>query len=220
MLVRYAMAAVAVCTAAVCSASPAVYKYVDAGGVAHFTDKPDSRRYKLFELTPKGLTRSGDHYDPRLLARAAHYDAMIEAEAKSAGVEPNLLRAVIVVESGFNSRAVSKRGAVGLMQLMPATASRFGVSDRYDPRQNVRGGALYLGFLINRFRHDVRLALAAFNAGEDAVARNSGQIPPFIETLEYVPKVLKIYQALTEQQQRQTSLAALPGIQAGEIPAL
>ena len=212
MLVKYAMAAIAVCTAAICSASPPIYRYVDADGVAHFTDKPDSRRYKLVDLTPKGLTRSGDRYDPRLLARAAQYDAIIEAEARSAGVEPNLLRAVIVVESGFNSRAVSKRGAVGLMQLMPETATRFGVSNRYDPRQNVRGGALYLGFLVNRFRQNVRLALAAFNAGEDAVDRNSGQIPPFTETLEYVPKVLKIYQALTEQQQPQTPLAALPRI--------
>ncbi|MFZ1099021.1 MAG: lytic transglycosylase domain-containing protein [Steroidobacteraceae bacterium] len=212
ILLKYAMAAMAVCAAAICSASPPIYRYVDADGLAHFTDKPDSRRYKLFDLTPKDLTRSGDRYDPGLLARATQYDAIIEAEAKSAGVEPNLLRAVIVVESGFNSRAVSTRGAVGLMQLMPATATRFGVSDRYDPRQNVRGGALYLGFLINRFRQNLRLALAAFNAGEDAVDRNSGQIPPFIETLEYVPKVLKVYQALTEQRQRQTSLAALPRI--------
>ncbi len=212
MLVKCAMAAMAVCAAAICSASPPIYKYVDADGVAHFTDKPDSRRYQLLDLTPKGLTRSGDHYDPGLLARAAQYDVIIEAEAKSAGVEPNLLRAVIVVESGFNSRAVSKRGAVGLMQLMPATATRFGVSNRYDPRQNVRGGALYLGFLISRFGQNVHLALAAFNAGEDAVERNSGQIPPFIETLEYVPKVLKIYQALTERQRHQTTLAALPPI--------
>lgn len=199
MLLKYGIAALALCMA-VCNASPPIYKYVDADGVPHFTDKPESRRYRLLDLTPKGLTRSGDYYDPRLLARAAQYDAIIEAEAKSAGVEPNLLRAVIVVESGFNSRAVSKRGAVGLMQLMPGTATRFGVSDRYDPRQNVRGGALYLGFLINRFRQNVRLALAAFNAGEDAVDRNAGQIPPFVETLEYVPKVLKIYRALTEQQ--------------------
>ena len=204
MLVKYAMAAIAVCTAAICSASPPIYKYVDAEGVAHFTDKPDSRRYQLVDLTPKGLTRSGDRYDPALLTRATQYDAIIESEAKSAGVEPNLLRAVIVVESGFNSRAVSKRGAVGLMQLMPETATRFGVSNRYDPRQNVRGGALYLGFLINRFSQNVRLALAAFNAGEDAVDRNAGQIPPFIETLEYVPKVLKIYQALSERQRQAT----------------
>src|SRR5271170_4511063 len=212
MLLKYAIAAMAAFTAAICSASPPIYKYVDAAGVTHFTDKPDSRRYQLFDLTLEGLTRSGDPYDPGLLARAARYDAIIEAEAKSAGVEPNLLRAVIVVESGFNPRAVSRRGAVGLMQLMPATATRFGVSNRYDPRQNVRGGALYLGFLINRFRRNVRLALAAFNAGEDAVDRSSGQIPPYIETLEYVPRVLRIYQTLTERQQRQTALAALPRI--------
>jgi soluble lytic murein transglycosylase-like protein len=212
MLVKYAVAAMAVCTAAICSASPRIYKCDDADRVAHLSDKPSSSGYDVFDPTPNGLTRSGDHYDPRLPARAARYDGIIEAEAKSAGVEPNLLRAVIVVESGFNSRAVSKSGAVGLMQLMPATATRFGVCNRYDPLQNVRGGALYLGFLIKRFRQNVHLALAAFNAGEDAVDRSSGQIPPFIETLEYVPKVLKIYQALTDQQQRQTSLAALPRI--------
>lgn len=205
MLLRSAIAAVALSAAAVCGASPpAIYKYVDGAGVAHFTDKPDSARYALFDL--KGLTRSGDHYDPRLLARSTRYDAIIEAEAKSAGVESNLVRAVIVVESGFNPRAVSRRGAVGLMQLMPATATRFGVRNRYDPRQNVRGGARYLGFLINRFGPNVRIALAAFNAGEDAVERNSGQIPPFSETLEYVPKVLQIYQALTDRQRRQAAL--------------
>jgi soluble lytic murein transglycosylase-like protein len=207
---KLVLTALAVCTAPIGSASTAIYKYVDADGVAHFTDMPDSGRYELLDLSPKGLTRSGDHYDPRLLSLATRYDALIEAEARSAAIEPNLLRAVIVVESGFNARAVSKRGAVGLMQLMPATAMRFGVSNRYDPRQNVRGGALYLGFLINRFRQNVRLALAAFNAGEDAVDRNSGQIPPYAETLEYVPKVLRIYQALAEQQQRQHTLAALP----------
>ncbi len=210
MLVKYAMAAMSVCAAAICSASP-IYKY-DADSVAHSTGTSDSRAYELFDPTPKGLTRNGDHCDPRLPARAAQYDAIIEAAAKSAGVEPNLLRAVIVVESGFNSRAVSKSGAVGLMQLMPATATRFGVLNRYDPLQNVRGGALYLSFLIKRFRQDVHLALAAFNAGEDAVDRSWGQIPPFSETLEYVPKVLKIYQALTDQQQRQTTSAALPRV--------
>ena len=92
------------------------------------------------------------------------------------------------------------------MQLMPTTAIRFGVSNRYDPRQNVRGGALYLGFLISRFHQNVRLALAAFNAGEDAVDRNAGEVPPFIETLDYIPKVLRIYEMLTEQAQHQSVL--------------
>src|SRR5208283_261596 len=212
-LKRLILCSAALAATAVAAATPAaaaqsrIYTYLDADGVRHYTDVPDNSRYKLLSMSPKDLTESGEHYNPALLARATQYDAIIEKAAESASVEPNLLRAVIVVESGFNSRAVSKRGAVGLMQLMPATATRFGVSNPYDPRQNVHAGALYLGFLIKRFRQNVHLALAAFNAGEDAVDRSSGQIPPFIETLEYIPKVLKIYQALTDQQQRQTTLA-------------
>ncbi len=174
-----------------------IYTYVDADGVKHFTDVPDDSRYRLLVLSPADLTRSGDHYSRALLARASQYDAIIEKAAVSAALEPNLLRAVIVVESGFNSRAVSRRGAVGLMQLMPDTASRFGVADRYDPRDNVHGGARYLKFLMDRFGQDVRLALAAYNAGEDAVARNGGRIPPFTETMAYVPRVLKVYRMLT-----------------------
>jgi soluble lytic murein transglycosylase-like protein len=134
-----------------------------------------------------------------LLAKAGQYDSIIERAALAASVEPNLLRAVIVVESGFNPRAVSKRGAVGLMQLMPATATRFGVSNRYDPRENVHAGARYLRFLIDRFGQDVSLALAAYNAGEGAVERNGGRIPHFTETMAYVPRVLKIYRMLREQ---------------------
>src|SRR6202011_1378722 len=126
-------------------------------------------------------------------------DSIIEKAAMAASVEPNLLRAVIVVESGFNSRALSKRGAVGLMQLMPATASRFGVSNPYDPRENVHAGARYLRFLIDRFGQDVSLALAAYNAGEGAVERNGGRIPHFTEPMAYVPRVLKIYRMLREQ---------------------
>jgi soluble lytic murein transglycosylase-like protein len=185
--------------AGVAQAHSHIYTYVDADGVKHFTDVPDNNRYRLLVLSPGDLTQSGDLYDARLLARAAQYDAIIEKAALAAAVEPNLLRAVIVVESGFNSRAVSKRGAVGLMQLMPATASRFGVSNPYDPRENVHAGARYLKFLMNRFGQNVRLALAAYNAGEDAVVRNGGQIPPFTETMAYVPKVLRIYRMLSDQ---------------------
>ena len=173
-----------------------IYSYVDSLGVRHFTDVPDNNRYRLFHLDLRGRTESGQTYDPRLLARASRYDPIIDGAAASAQVEPALLRAVIVVESGFNSRAVSKTGAIGLMQLMPATALRFGVTDPYDPRQNVHGGAHYLKYLMDRFGQNLRLALAAYNAGEDAVARNGGHIPPYEETREYVPKVMKIYRIL------------------------
>jgi soluble lytic murein transglycosylase-like protein len=176
-----------------------IYTYVDADGIKHYTDVPDNNRYKLLVLSPHDMTESGQYYDAGLMARATQYDSIIEKAAISAAVEPNLLRAVIVVESGFNSRAVSKRGAVGLMQLMPATATRFGVSNPYDPKQNVHAGARYLKFLIDRFGQDVRLALAAYNAGEEAVDRNGGRIPPFAETMAYVPRVLKIYRMLAEQ---------------------
>ena len=189
----------AVLGATVAQAHSKIYTYLDAEGIRHFTDVPDDNRYRLLVLSPQDMTESGDRYDPALLARATQYDAIIEKAASSTSVEANLLRAVIVVESGFNSRAVSKRGAVGLMQLMPATASRFGVSNPYDPKENVHGGARYLKFLMDRFGQNIRLALAAYNAGEEAVDRNGGQIPPFTETMAYVPKVLKIYRMLAQQ---------------------
>jgi soluble lytic murein transglycosylase-like protein len=181
------------------AANAKIYTYMDAQGSRHYTDVPDNNRYRLLVLSARDRTASGDRYDAQVLARASQYDSIIEHAAIAAAVEPNLLRAVIVVESGFNSHAVSKRGAVGLMQLMPATASRFGVSNPYDARQNVHAGARYLKFLIDRFGHDIRLALAAYNAGEEAVNRNGGQIPPFSETRAYVPRVLKIYKMLGEQ---------------------
>src|ERR1700678_3326266 len=185
--------------ASAAAAHSQIYSYVDADGLRHYTDVPDNNRYRLLILSPQERTASGDRYDAMLLARAGQYDSIIEKAATSASVEPNLLRAVIVVESGFNSRAVSKRGAVGLMQLMPATATRFGVSNPYDPLQTVHAGARYLKFLIDSFGQDVRLALAAYNAGEDAVERNGGQIPPFAETQAYVPRVLRIYRMLAAQ---------------------
>jgi soluble lytic murein transglycosylase-like protein len=199
MLLKPAILIATLLVASTVSARPQIYTYVDATGLRHYTDVPDNNRYRLLVLSPHDRTASGDRYDMMLLAKAGQYDSIIEKAAISACVEANLLRAVIVVESGFNSRAVSKRGAVGLMQLMPATATRFGVSNAFDPRQNVHGGARYLKFLIDRFGQNVGLALAAYNAGEDAVARNGGQIPPFTETMAYVPRVLKIYRMLTEQ---------------------
>jgi soluble lytic murein transglycosylase-like protein len=199
MVLKSAFLIACLLAASAAAAHAKIYTYLDADGVRHYTDVPDNNRYRLLVLSPHDRTAAGDRYDTMLLAKAGQYDSIIEKAAISASVEPNLLRAVIVVESGFNSRAVSKRGAVGLMQLMPATATRFGVSNPYDPRENVHAGARYLKFLIDRFGQNVRLALAAYNAGEEAVDRNGGQIPPFSETMAYVPRVLKIYQMLREQ---------------------
>jgi soluble lytic murein transglycosylase-like protein len=175
-----------------------IYSYVDETGTHHYTDVPDNNRYRLVTLSWQERARSGDRYDPHWTARAREFDAIIERAARSASIEANLLRAVIVVESGFNPHARSPRGAIGLMQLMPATASRFGVSDLDDPRENIRAGAAYLKFLMNRFGQNMHLALAGYNAGEQAVDRHGGRIPPYAETLEYVPKVLHIYRTLAD----------------------
>jgi hypothetical protein len=116
------------------------------------------------------------------------YDGLIVQAAARERLDPNLLRAVIRVESAFDERAVSSAGARGLMQLMPDTAARFGVRDAFDAEQNIAGGAKYLGVLLRMFRQDVPLALAAYNAGEGNVMRYKG-IPPFRETRDYVRKI-------------------------------
>ncbi len=191
--------ALLVLPAAFARAEVRIYTFIDEDGVRHYTDHPDDNRYRLMINPLRERTHSGEHYDARLLARSSVYDPIIEHAAASQAIEANLLRAVIVVESGFNSRAVSPRGAVGLMQLMPATARRFGASNLYDPGQNVVAGACYLKFLMHRFGNDLRLALAAYNAGEDAVDRSGGRIPAFSETQAYVPRVMGIYQKLIAQ---------------------
>ena len=108
-------------------------------------------------------------------------------------IDPHLIHAVISAESGFNPRAVSHAGAMGLMQLMPGTAERFGVSNPFDPVANINGGARYLRWLLNKFKNDVRLALAGYNAGENAVIKYGRKIPPYKETQQYVGRVLKFY---------------------------
>lgn len=173
-----------------------IYAFVDPGGVTHYTNVPVDPRYEFLLASPKEKTRSGDPYDPRLLAGASRYDAIITRAARETALEPALLRAVIAIESGFNSRAVSRAGAAGLMQLMPATARRFGARDRLDPAQNVHAGAHYLRSLVDRYDNDLRLALAAYNAGEDAVDQCGRCIPHYRETQNYVPRVLRVYEIL------------------------
>jgi len=117
----------------------------------------------------------------------------VQEAARTNGLDPNLVDLVIRMESGYNSRAVSTKGARGVMQLMPGTASLYGVRNIYDPFQNIRGGVHYLRDLLQRFNSDVALALAAYNAGPDAVERHGG-VPPFDETRTYVRTILTAYQ--------------------------
>ena len=124
---------------------------------------------------------------------STQWNSHIEAAARANNLEPALIRAVISAESGHNPFARSPAGAVGLMQLMPATAQRYGVTNRLDPAQSINGGARYLRDLMDMFGNDMQLALAAYNAGEEAVMRYGRRIPPFQETMNYVPRVLKFY---------------------------
>jgi soluble lytic murein transglycosylase-like protein len=123
----------------------------------------------------------------------SRYASQIQAAAMANNVEAALIRAVISVESGYNPSAKSKKGAVGLMQLMPATAKRYKVKNRRDPEQNIHGGARYLRDLLRMFDNSLHLTLAAYNAGEHAVMKYGNRIPPYRETLAYVPKVMKFY---------------------------
>ena len=121
------------------------------------------------------------------------YNSEVLAAAKQASLEPALIHAVIATESKHNARAKSNKGAYGLMQLMPATARRFNVQNKNDAGQNILAGSLYLRELLNLFNGDLKLSLAAYNAGPAAVQKYKNRIPPYQETMHYVPKVLKYY---------------------------
>jgi soluble lytic murein transglycosylase-like protein len=139
-------------------------------------------------ISISGTGAAADAREISVPSRATEFDEIIAAEARATGLNPVLVRAVIEAESAFNPRAVSRVGAMGLMQLMPGTARDLGVIDPFDPAQNIRGGAAYLRSLLDRFDGSVELALAAYNAGPGAVERYDG-VPPYRETRNYVAKL-------------------------------
>jgi soluble lytic murein transglycosylase-like protein len=172
-----------------------IYKYVDKYGRVYLTDRPSHTGYKRLVKTWKGwseATSSSINYR-HLAANRKRFTRTIELAAKHHKLPTALLHAVITAESAYDPNAVSRAGAVGLMQLMPATAERYGVRDRKDPNANVTGGTRYLKDLLGMFDNDLVLALAAYNAGENAVIKHGRQIPPYQETQTYVRRVLKFY---------------------------
>jgi soluble lytic murein transglycosylase-like protein len=163
-----------------------IYAWRDGAGNWVLSDRPkdpSAQTYAIakadaFRTTVKGTTGT----------RATRYDALIEENAAVHGVNPHLVRAVIQAESAFNPRALSHKGAMGLMQLMPQTAAELGVLDPYNPAENIRAGVVYLKGLLTKFAQNVELALAAYNAGPRAVQKY-GAIPPYRETRDYVSKI-------------------------------
>lgn len=161
-----------------------IYTRTNANGVVEATNIPDASDFRL-TYPGKGTLIHSRGFRSRYDGR---YDGHILDAASTHGVSMDLVKAVIQVESEFDAFAVSSKGAQGLMQLMPFTARRFGVFDAFDPRQNIFGGVQYLRFLLDLFQGDVALALAGYNAGENAVIRFKG-IPPYKETRGYVQRI-------------------------------
>jgi len=210
-MVRYLPIFACVLLLATPAAEAQIYTWTDANGVVHLADhrpgsqvaaKPAPRLTASAPGAPtRGpLTSTTAQAAPRPVAYRADgpagtrfsntFNPFIDRYAHAYSVSPDLVRAVIQVESGFNPFARSVEGAVGLMQLMPDTAVEMGVKDRLDPEDNIRGGVAYLRQLLNRYGDDVRLALAAYNAGPGAVDRH-GTVPPYRETRQYVTDVTR-----------------------------
>ena len=176
-----------------------MYKYVDKHNRTYFSDTPINNKYEKMIRTWKGweLPKNDSSSRWHFINNKKKYSPIIDRAAKRHGLYEDLLHSVIRVESSYNPNAVSRAGAVGLMQLMPETAKRFGVRDRRDPSQNIEGGARYLSYLFELFKlHNdnlkLRLVLASYNAGEGAVKKYNNTIPPYKETKDYVKKVLAL----------------------------
>ncbi len=166
-----------------------IYKYIDENGVIHFTNVPTDPTYQ-YNLFIREMTKKS----PLTISRYSSnvYDEMITEASRKHGVSFPLLKAVIKVESDFNPRAVSRAGALGLMQIMPQNAKAFRMRDPFDPRENILTGTQYFRELLEQFNGKLQLALAAYNAGPNVVARYNS-IPPIKETEDYVERVMKYF---------------------------
>jgi soluble lytic murein transglycosylase-like protein len=187
--VRIFTAALFVCILAAAEPVQAqIYSWRDANGHLVLSDKP--RPAAEGEMTTYAVAgaqiRTTTKPAPTL--RAEHYDGLIDRYAREQGISPELVRAVIQAESAFNPRAISRKGAMGLMQLMPATARELGVRNPFHPEENIRAGVTYLARLLARYGQNLELALAAYNAGPSTVDRYDA-VPPYRETRNYVRKV-------------------------------
>ena len=171
-----------------------IYKFVDERGVMHVTNIPltASARSTANRLIVRSTPVSKLDTGSVIKAPATRYVEIVDEMARAYRVDAELIHALIRTESNYNASAVSHKGAVGLMQLMPATARRYGVVDPRDAAQNIRGGVQYLRDLLDAFHHNLTLTLAAYNAGEGAVAKHGG-VPPYAETTAYVARVLELY---------------------------
>jgi hypothetical protein len=173
--------------------SAGIYRYEDENGIIHFTNCPRDPKFKLYIRESKEDVGGGNS-SFWYIRDSNQYDSLISEFSKKYQVDFALIKAIIRAESGFNPAAVSRKGAKGLMQLMPETASRLNVSNSFNPRENIEGGVRYFKYLLSLFNDDLRLSLAAYNAGENIVAEVRS-IPPYRETVDYVKKVLSYYQS-------------------------
>jgi soluble lytic murein transglycosylase-like protein len=190
------------------SARAAIYRYVDREGVVHFTNTPPAAGARPYEYNPSAddagfggaapalkFANTPRMWEPAPLNnRTSRYDDLLAAAARRYRLPFALVKAVTAAESGFRPEVVSRAGACGLMQLMPVTAREMGVKDVFNPEQNIQGGARYLRLLINSFGGDVKLAVAAYNAGPHVVKRVM-RVPEIPETKRYVKTVLRLYRA-------------------------
>ena len=197
---RAAAVTLFVCGVPLLAASPAqaaIYAFTDEHGTVHYSNVPSDPRYRLVIPSDSG-EGAGVASIQTLLERSEAFSKIIEHAATANRLDPALVRAVIVAESACDPKATSKRGARGLMQLMPETARQYGAHNLFDPEQNIHAGSRYLRDLSDRYQNDLQLVLAAYNAGPQAVESNGRKIPDFRETLDYVPKVLRIYHRIVE----------------------